>query len=505
MPNAMTTRGTSLLMSTVLFTSSLVTGQAQSNVAAVLKRGEKLVAAGRLQEAQDLYEQALHGSPDNPDLLFGLGTVFFRKHNWPAAVENYRSSINARPGDVKALYYLAEAFFAEAEVDRARQTIAMAASLAPNDAQICQRYGEYLAVNIENRKEGLSWMEKARRLDPNLARINFDIARTQFDLTDFQAAIPNFEAALKQDAGNGEAAFYLAESWASLGDWERARDFYSYATAHHYEKGPAFYGLGRARVELGEFEVAVAPLQRTIVLQPSLIKAHFQLAKAYRQLGKRTEAQHETDLFAAMTDRVDTSRELEGSEEQQAWKQAKPLLELNKEQEALDLLAKLPVTDGTDRREPHYLIGAMYYSLGRKGDAKRALAIARSKAPKSARIAAYLGMVQLSDGDAAAAEESFESALAMDAAETLALIGMGEIRYRQQRWADAVDYLEESRTADPEALLLLCDAYYRMGKPDSALVMAEVVRAFSGERKPLLDELEKLVALHQSNQTPVAP
>ena len=65
----------------------------------------------------------------------------------------------------------------------------MAASLAPNDAQICQKYGEYLAVNIENRKEGLSWMEKARRLDPRLARIDFDIARTQFELTDFQSAI----------------------------------------------------------------------------------------------------------------------------------------------------------------------------------------------------------------------------------------------------------------------------------------------------------------------------
>ncbi len=490
---------------TFLLISTLMTGQAPPNVAAALKRGATLVAADRLAEARNVYEQALRSSPDDADLLFGLGTVFFRERNWPKAIENYRSSINARPGTVKVLYYLAEAFFAEADVDRARQTIAMAASLAPNDAQICQKYGEYLAVNIENRKEGLAWMEKARRLDPRLARIDFDIARTQFELTDFLSAIANFDAALKRDAGNGEAAFYLGESWANLGDWDKARDFYSYALTHRYERGPAFYGLGRAQVELGQFEDAVASLQRAIVLQPSLITAHFQLGKAYRQLGRTMEARSETRLFGAMTDRVDTSKELKSPEEEQAWKQVKPLLEANQEREALEILAKSPAADASFQGEPHYLLGTMYYSMGRKGDAERVLTIARTRAPKSARIAGYLGMVQFSGGEAAAAEESFQSALGLDSAETLALIGMGGVRYQQQRWPDSIQYLEKSRTADPDALFLLCDSYYRVGKPDEALLTAEVIRALGAERRELLDRLKQLVALHQTDGPHVGP
>jgi len=499
MPNAIKTLVTFLLI------SALVTGQAPPNVPAALKRGAALVAADRLAEARNVYEQALRSSPDDADLLFGLGTVFFREHNWPKAIENYRSSINARPGTVKVLYYLAEAFFAEADVDRARQTIAMAASLAPNDPQICQKYGEYLAVNIENRKEGLSWMEKARRLDPRLARIDFDMARTQFELTDFQSAIANFDAALKQDASNGEAAFYLGESWANLGDWEKARDFYSYALAHRYERGPAFYGLGRAQVELGQFEDAVASLQRAIVLQPSLIKAHFQLGKAYRQLGRTREARDETRLFDAMTDRVDTSKELKSPEEEQAWKQVKPLLEANKEREALELLAKSPAADASGEGEPHYLLGTMYYSMGRKDDARRVLTIARTKDPQSARIAAYLGMVQLSGVETAVAESSFQAALALDSTETLALIGMGGIRYQQQRWSEAVQLLEKSRTADPDALFLLCDSYYRVGKQDEALLTAEVIRALGADRKPLLEKLETLVSLHQTDRPRAVP
>lgn len=482
-----------------------MTGQATPNLAAVLKRGASLVAAGQLSEARNLYEQTLRSFPDDADLLFGLGTVFFRERNWPKAIENYRSSVNARPGDVKVLYYLAEAFFAQADLDRARQTIAMAASLAPNDAHICQKYGEYLAVNIEGRKEGLSWLEKARRLDPKLPRIDFDIARTQFELTDYQSAIANFDAALRQDSANGEASFYLGESWANLGEWEKARSFYSYAVSRRYEKGPAFYGLGRAQVELREFEAAVGTLQHAVDLQPSLIKAHFQLAKAYRQLGRTREAQHETELFSEMTDRVDTSRELEGPEEQQVWKQVKPLLEANQERDALQLLAKSPAAEAPGQAEPHYLLGTMYYSMGRRDDAKRVLTIARTQDPQSARIAAYLGMVQLSGGEAAAAEKSFQEALALDSAETIALIGMGGIRYQQGRWPCAIEYLEKSRTADPDALFLLCDSYYKIGKPEKALVTAEVIRALGAEKKDLLDRLNQLVAIHQADGTHAIP
>ena len=58
-------------------------------------------------------------------------------------------------------------------------------------------------------------------------------------------------------------------------------------------------------------------------------------------------------LFAAMTDRVDTSSELKSPEEEQAWKQLKPLLEANKEREALELLAQSPAADALrPRRAP---------------------------------------------------------------------------------------------------------------------------------------------------------
>ncbi len=489
----------------LLWISSLLAAQARPDLASVLQQGARLVDQGQLSAAQELYEKALTSFPDDPDLRFELGMVYFRQQNWAKAAENYRASLAAAPGKIKPLYYLAEAYFMQSDLDRARETIAEAARIAPNDAQVCQKYGEYLTATIETRKEGLAWLQKAGGLNPDLARIDFQIGKTEFDLTDYRSATSSLETALKKDSSDGQAAFYLAESWASLGDWEKAQGDYNYALAHGHADGPTYYGVGRALVELGKPDAALAPLQRAIVVQPSLSKAHFQLGKAYRELGRSKEAQYETRLFSAMTGRIDTSSELKGPEEEEAWKRVKPLLETNQEQEALELLAKLPAADVLDHGEPHYLLGTMYYSLGRKDDAKRMLNIARTKAPKSSRIVAYLGMVELSGGEAAAAEESFQSALSLDSMEVLALIGMGGIRYQQQRWADAAGYLEKSRTADLGALYMLCDAYFRVGRTEDALLTAEVIRALGAGQQPLLDELEKLVRLHQTEPAHMVP
>ena len=95
------------------------------------------------------------------------------------------------------------------------------------------------------------------------------------------------------------------------------------------------------------------------------------------------------------------------------------------------------------------------------------------------------------------AEESFYTAL--DSTKPLALIGMGAIRYQQQRCLEATEYLEKSRTGDPDTLFLLCDAYYGVGRPEQAALIAEVVRALGADRKALLDGLGKLVVTHLTN------
>jgi tetratricopeptide (TPR) repeat protein len=479
----------------VLVVSWQAAAPAHVDLRTVLQEGTRLVDSGQLFAAQELYEDALQKSPADPDLRFQLASVYFRQQNWPKAAENYQASLRSDPDRIKSLFYLSEAYFMQSDLYRARETIARAAKLAPDDAQVCQKYGEYLSASVEKRLEGLSWLEKARGLNPNLPHIDTDIGKTQFELTDFVSARTNLQAALGKSPADGQAAFYLAECWAKLGEWENARKYYEYAIAKGYADAQAQFGMGNAMVELGSFQSALQPLQRTLAMQPSLIQAHFQLAKAYRQLGRIKEAQSESRLYSALSNLVDTSNDLKGPEEEEAWRQVKPLLESNKEQQALDLVTKLPIARRIDG-DPYYLVGAMYFSMGSNDNAKRLLKLARTRNPTSSRIVAYLGVLELSSGDLSSSEKSFESALTLDPSTALAQVGMGALRYQQQRWAEAAGYLEKSRTADPNTLLMLCDAYLRIGNAEEARVTAEVIRALASDSDKILKAADNLFKVH---------
>lgn len=475
----------------ILCLSMLAWAQSTRDVPSVIARGQKLIAEGQFAAAQVLYEAALRKVPDNADLHFELGMLHFRQRDWGEAIDNFQQSLHAEPGRIKALFYLAESYFVQSDFERATETIAQAAAIVPGDAQILQKYGEYLSARVETRREGLVQLQKAQGLNPKLQRIDFDIGKTQFDLTDFSAALVSLEAALKKNPNDSQAAFFLGEANARLEDWQKAQHFYEYALAHGDSSGPAYCGQGRALAELGNFAAAIDPLRRALSLQPSLIKAHFQLARVYRQLTRTQDAQREARLFAAMNNRIDTSKELQGPEEDIAWRVAKPLLEKLEEQKALDYLAALP--SASDPGHPFYLLGAMYFSSGQADNARRMLTKAAALAPNDAHVHAFLGMLQMSSGDLRSAETSLESALRVESDQPLALIGMGGLRYRQQRWPDAIRYLEKSRTADPNTLLLLCDAYFHVGNIDEALLTAEVVRAFGSDRPEVVSNLNEMI------------
>ena len=337
----------------------------QADISSVVVKAQALAESGQLTEARALIENGLRDFPNNSELLFGLGMVYLRERNWEKAIQSYKASLTGNPKRVKALFYLGEAYFMNSDFQDACGTLAEAINIAPSEATVRQRYGEYLSSRLATRREGLEQLQKARRLNPTLPRIDFDIGKTQFDLTDFQSAAGSFDTELRKSPGNAEAAFLLAEANTKFGNWQKAREAYNHALTHGYEEGPAYYGLGRTLVELGDFSASLALLGRALALQPSLYQAHFQLGKAYRQLGRADEARRETKLFNAMSGRVNTAQEARGPELEDAWKHVKPLLAEHNEQQALEWLTKVAAVDPSNPQNPSYLLGEMYFTLGR--------------------------------------------------------------------------------------------------------------------------------------------
>jgi tetratricopeptide (TPR) repeat protein len=123
-------------------------------------------------------------------------------------------------------------------------------------------------------------------------------------------------------------------------------------------------------------------------------------------------------------------------------------------------------------------VGSLYLAAGDANDALRNLHRALEIDPTVRGAHTYAGMVALQQGELNTAEKEFAAELANDPNYLPAMAELGEVRYRQQRWADAADLLFRSKTKVAPLLYMLCDSYFHLGKMQEAELTAEVLAAY---------------------------
>ena len=250
----------------------------------------QLAAGGRQQDRQQ-------ASSD-----FQRGTEALGKGNWANAAKFLEVAARSAPADAEIRYYLAQAYYLQGRIPAALSTIAEATRLAPGNAEIARKRGEYLAD--QGSPAGVEELRRAKTLDRDLPDIDFDIGAAQFRLGRTEEARSSLQAELRGNPTHADANFFMAEVFSRLAkgsgndaDWTEARRYYQQAIRYGAERGDVYYGLGRALMALHEPASAVPIFSKAVSLDPSLLEAHFELAKAFRSLGREQDRQHELEVF----------------------------------------------------------------------------------------------------------------------------------------------------------------------------------------------------------------
>lgn len=66
------------------------------------------------------------------------------QNDWPKAIEYLEKCTNLQPRNADVLFYLAQAYYLNHELVQAQESIRSATQLAPKDAAVLQKAGEYL-------------------------------------------------------------------------------------------------------------------------------------------------------------------------------------------------------------------------------------------------------------------------------------------------------------------------------------------------------------------------
>jgi tetratricopeptide (TPR) repeat protein len=456
-------------------------------------KGMLLEETGRKEEAIVVYEQALKVAPNDTDLLLKDGLYKLTIGQKQAALDLLSRAAKARPTDGEVQYYLAQAYHLNGRDDLALEAVRKSMKADPYNASIKQKYGELLC-STGNNQEGLHWLAEAKQGDSRLPHIDYEIGAADYKVMDLPGAAENLRRATEVEPGDLNALQMLGATQAKLGQWAAAKDSFTKLLARRPDDVDSLLGLGQCQLELKDYSDAAATLQSVLHLDPTKLLAHFYLSRAYAGMQNSAEAAHEAALHHLMMEQMSFVRSVETEQREDAIRHpARELLQQHREEDALQLYTEHFKGTQATPGDAMVFVGKTYLFMGDTDDGLRCLhrALALDSHVRGAH--SYEGILALKDGDLSRAEKEFKAELANDPSYQMAIAEMGEVRYRQENWAEAADWLNKSKTMTPELLYMLADAEFHLGKAQDANLVAETAAAYGRNNPQLIQGLEALL------------
>lgn len=293
-----------------------------AKVSAALKVGYELLSAARYSEAWAIFEAVLEVAPRDQRALYGGALSLFNLRQIGRAEQLARAaSDGANAAVLSNTSSLPTPGQKDAEQREARRHAADALVLL----------GVIVAVKGDT-GGALKMVEQAVALAPDNFDAQFALGRARYGAGDHAGAAKSFRAAIALRPDDPQARFFLATALEGAGETEGALAAYRELLTLRPDSADGHLGLGallvklggdrtlegtkelmraislngdlyearitlgRALVRLGRAEEAVEHLQRAALLAPANPEPHYQLALAYRRLGKRDLAERENKI-----------------------------------------------------------------------------------------------------------------------------------------------------------------------------------------------------------------
>ena len=465
-------------------------------------KGTLLEQRGNTSEAQAAYDAALKLDPNDAELLLKTGIYKLQSGQKEEALQLLLRAGKLQPANGEVQFYLAQACHLNGRDDLALQAIRKSIKADPQSASIQQKYGELLS-STGNNQDGLHWLLQARHADATLPRIDYEIGAAHYKLMDLPGAEQSLTRAVQADANDVNALQMLASTLTKLGEWDAAKESYSRLIARKPDDAETLLGLGQCQLALKDYSNAVTTLQAALRIDPTRFLAHFYLSRAYAAMGRAGDAQHEAALHQLMMEQMSFVRSVETEQREDAIRpQVRQLLREHREEDALTLYREHFKATSATTADAFVFIGQVYLFMGSTEDGVGCLQHALALDSRVRGAYTYEGILALKLGDLAKAEEAFKAELTNDPSYQVAIAEMGEVRYHQENWPEAADWLVKSKTMTPELLYMLSDADFHLGKVQDADLVAETAAAYGRNNSKFMRGLVAL--LTHNGQTDVA-
>lgn len=277
----------------------LLTAAVSMTAAVPFDHALQLAASGHCAEALPLLANAFsQTTPDNAKRIGEAGAKCALALNDTSRALTFLSGLTRRFPHDPTVLYLATHAYSDLSVQASSELLRS----APGSVEARQLNAEALE-SMGKWNEARQEYEALLQQHPDTPGIHYRIGRILLSQpsvseADKAQAKQEFEAELKLDPSNAGAEFVLAELARQSDDLPAAERHFEAAIRNDPTFFDAYLGLGRTEVAQEQYSKAIGPLEKAEKLQPAMAEVHFQLATAYRRLGRVADAARETKLHA---------------------------------------------------------------------------------------------------------------------------------------------------------------------------------------------------------------
>ena len=235
--------------------------------------GESLNAQRRFTEAAEVFKAILERTPRESHALYGSALAAFNLGRADQAESLIRSTIDVL---LPKFPVLPTGLSTKQRMETADALVLSAVILAVRG----------------NDPASLKYAEQATRVAPEHFDAQFTLGRAQFSAGDYVAAGNSFRKALQINPNDVRALFFLGTALERADDLDGALRSYREVIAKAPQAAEGYLGSGTLLVRRGGDQAAegIKQLQRAIAINPDLYEARLELGKALIAKGRLTEA-----------------------------------------------------------------------------------------------------------------------------------------------------------------------------------------------------------------------
>ena len=258
------------------------------NFSFYVRAGELYYLAKDFDKAKELFEKALKINPDDISISFRLALIFEEKKDWNSAINLLEKTLPKNP-DISVYLRLSYYYSQINKTKKSVELLEKAKKLNPESAEINFFLGLAYTQLKKYKKAEISFL-RALDLNPDFPETYFYLGIIYEQTKRFEKSIPYFKKVIEIDPKNANAMNYLGYSYADRNiNLNEAEELIKKALEIEPENGAYIDSLGWVYFRKGEYEKAKEYLEKAIEkLKDPVIYEH--LGDVETTLGDKSKA-----------------------------------------------------------------------------------------------------------------------------------------------------------------------------------------------------------------------